>query len=70
MAPSKYTSAKCGQCSYWKVSRNPLGKCRLDPGYQATIGRYARACGSFEAELVIQLVHIARKCPLIYYKRP
>jgi len=70
MASIKYTSAKCGQCSFWKVSRNPLGRCRLDPEYQATIGRYAKACGSFEEEVVIQQAPVAKEYPLVYYKRP
>jgi len=70
MASSKYTSAKCGQCSYWKVSRNPLGTCRLDPECRTTIGRYGKACGAFEEEFVIQQVPPTKKSPLIYYKRP
>jgi len=69
MASSKYTSAKCGQCSYWKVSRNPLGKCQLDPEYQATIGRYAKACSSFEEKFIIQPMYVAKEYPLVYYKR-
>ncbi len=70
MASSKYTNAKCGQCSYWKVSRNPLGACRLDPEYQTTIGRYGKACGAFEEALVMQQAPLAKKHPIIYYKRP
>lgn len=70
MASSKYTNSKCGQCSYWKASRNPLGRCRLDPEYQVTIGRYSKACGAFEeSEFVIQRVPLAKEYPLIYYKR-
>ncbi|MBL1260047.1 MAG: hypothetical protein COB33_005895 [Thiotrichaceae bacterium] len=70
MASREYTNAKCGQCSYWKVSRNPLGTCRLDPEYQTTIGRYAKACGAFEEELVIQQAPPAKEQPVTYYKRP
>ncbi len=71
MASIKYTNSKCGQCSHWKVSKNPLGRCRLDPEYQVTIGRYGKACGAFEGiEFVIQQVPPAKEYPLICYKRP
>lgn len=69
MASIKYTNAKCGQCHFWKVSRNPLGTCRVDPDYQATIGRYAKACGVFEAELVMTPAPPEKEHPLKFYRR-
>jgi len=57
MASIKYTNAKCGQCTHWKVTRNPLGVCRQDPEYQTTIGRFSKACGVFEEEIRIYSSH-------------
>ena len=65
MASSNYSHAKCGQCAYWKVSRNPLGTCRLNPEYQTTIGRYGRACGAFEAEIIVKRVPLTKEYPFM-----
>ncbi len=69
MATTTYINAKCGQCTYWKVSRNPLGTCRLNPEHQATIGRYGKACGAFELEISMKNLPLVEENPLKENKR-
>lgn len=70
MASSSYSNARCGECLYWKVTRDPLGKCRIDLEYQNTIGRFCKACSAFEAQLTLkQQSPAVKEHPLVHYKR-